>query len=76
MGPKDPHGPGLPSSTAGPPDPRPGWRRTLAHAGTPPHDAGMPHLLRGLDTVVWTGLTVLMVITGIALLGFVFLAAI
>jgi hypothetical protein len=36
----------------------------------------MTHLLRGLDTVVWTGLTMLMVITGIALLGFVFLAAI
>jgi hypothetical protein len=36
----------------------------------------MAHLVRGLDNVAWVVLTALLVIVGIALLGFLFLAAI
>ena len=36
----------------------------------------MEHLVRDLDRMVMTGLTVLLVITAVALLGFLFLAAI
>lgn len=50
--------------------------RALARHGAPLDDACMTHLLHDLDAVAWTALTVLMVITGIALLGFLFLAAI
>ena len=39
-------------------------------------DASMAHLVRGLDNVAWVVLTALLVIVGIALLGFLFLAAI
>lgn len=36
----------------------------------------MAHLVRKLDTVAWALLTALLVIVAVALLGFVFLAAI
>jgi|GEM_PF-2727625 hypothetical protein len=39
-------------------------------------DASMAHLMRSLDNVAWVVLTALLVITAVALLGFLFLAAI
>jgi hypothetical protein len=36
----------------------------------------MAHLMRSLDNVAWVVLTALLVITAVALLGFLFLAAI
>jgi hypothetical protein len=36
----------------------------------------MAHLLRRLDSVAWAVITALLVITAVALLGFLFLAAI
>jgi hypothetical protein len=36
----------------------------------------MEHLMHDLDRVAWTALTVLLVITAVAFVGFLFLAAI
>jgi hypothetical protein len=39
-------------------------------------DASMAHLVRSLDNVAWALLTALLVIVAVAVLGFLFLAAI
>ena len=62
-----------PEAAAGPHGRGP-W--TLARGPAPIDHASMAHLVHNLDTVAWAVLTALLVITAVALLGFLFLAAI
>ena len=59
-----------PSARAG------GTPRTLAEGPAPIDHASMAHLMHSLDNVAWAVITALLVITAVALLGFLFLAAI
>jgi hypothetical protein len=59
----------------GRPGPAPARRTALARRIPPHHDPGMAHLLRNLDRVVWVLTTAIMVVTALAVLGFLFLAA-